>query len=174
MHSVQTCKPLVWFSTTDKFIVEELTSNHDIHKSIEIADCLRISGKMEEAESLLDKIDLRINAVDALKGIDTKKLRSLIASNDSTSETVIENSAAGQLPPLWIRGVNLAGAFARWAGAGFKMRTQEQIDERLAICQACDKFNGDACSVCGCNCNATGLLNKLALASESCPEGKWK
>lgn len=73
-----------------------------------------------------------------------------------------------------IRGWNFAAAMARWTLAGWPRRTQEEIDTRLAICQACPHLENDHCNQCGCACVETNrLMNKLALASEKCPLGKW-
>lgn len=79
------------------------------------------------------------------------------------------------LPPLLIRGWNFATAMWRWTSAGFPMRTQQDIDTRLAICQGCEFFANNACSQCGCGCTEeTRLINKLALSTEKCPVGKWQ
>ena len=79
------------------------------------------------------------------------------------------------LPPLIIRGLNFANAIAKHTANGFKRRSQVEINDRLAICQACPQFADNHCRVCGCPCvEANQLLNKLALASETCPLGKWK
>lgn len=64
--------------------------------------------------------------------------------------------------------------------AGSPTCSQEQIDARLAICQACplfirDKSNPDV-GVCGhkeCGCNLTNTqryLNALAWSDKSCPD----
>ena len=78
-------------------------------------------------------------------------------------------------PPNWmIRGWNFTQAMSRWVSAGRPMRTQAEIDERLAICQSCDQLRGDQCSKCGCTCVQTNqVINKLALSTEKCPLGKW-
>jgi hypothetical protein len=77
-------------------------------------------------------------------------------------------------PPLIIRGWNFAAAMARWTLAGMPRRTQAEIDERLAICQACPFLQNNHCTKCGCACvEQNRLVNKLALATEKCPEGKW-
>lgn len=77
-------------------------------------------------------------------------------------------------PSLVIRGWNFAAAMARWTLAGMPRRTQAEIDERLVICQACPFLENDHCSKCGCACvEYNRLVNKLALATERCPEGKW-
>ncbi len=79
------------------------------------------------------------------------------------------------LPSLMIRGWNFAAAMARWALAGMPRRTQEQIDVRLAICQACPALQNDHCTKCGCACVENNrLINKLSLSTEKCPDGKWQ
>lgn len=68
-----------------------------------------------------------------------------------------------------------AEALARWFAAGRPRRSQQRIDELLEVCRGCPKYRGGACSSCGCRVNASsiGVLNKLAMATESCPESKW-
>ena len=52
--------------------------------------------------------------------------------------------------------------------------TQEQINERLKICESCKWFRSNRCMKCGCACNKNKkYLNKLAWADQSCPVGKW-
>lgn len=67
-------------------------------------------------------------------------------------------------------------AFHVWAG--FPKSSQQQIDSRFAICQACDEFynsKDSTCLVCGCNISRKKVfLNKLAWADQECPVGKWK
>jgi hypothetical protein len=92
----------------------------------------------------------------------------LPTAHHSTSAT-----ESGQ-PSLLIRGWNFAAAMARWTVAGLPRRTQAEIDERLAICQACPFLQNNHCTKCGCACvEQNRLINKLALATEKCPEGKW-
>lgn len=60
---------------------------------------------------------------------------------------------------------------------GLPKSTQQQIDQRYAICIACEKFdsNNSLCSICGCNINNKRVfLNKLAWADQHCPINKWK
>lgn len=60
--------------------------------------------------------------------------------------------------------------------AGFPKSTQEQILDRLYICQKCDKFDkiNSQCLVCGCNISDKKIfMNKLAWADQKCPLGKW-
>lgn len=77
-------------------------------------------------------------------------------------------------PWLLIRGWNFTQALARWALAGLPRRSQAEIDARLAICQSCEFLKNDRCVKCGCACvERNRLINKLALATEKCPLGKW-
>lgn len=79
-----------------------------------------------------------------------------------------------ELPPLIIQGWNFASAMAHWAANGFKMRSKGEIAKRLAICQSCEFLQNQTCIKCGCPCNANQqVMNKLALSTEVCPEGKW-
>ncbi len=82
--------------------------------------------------------------------------------------------ASPAMPSLLIRGWNFATAMARWALAGMPRRTPEEIAARLEICQSCEFLAGDHCSKCGCACVENNqLINKLALSTEKCPEGRW-
>ncbi len=79
-------------------------------------------------------------------------------------------------PSLLIRGWNFATAIARWTAAGRPMRSKPEIEARLAVCQACPELTPDSvCRRCGCQCQETErVMNKLALATEKCPLGKWQ
>lgn len=78
-------------------------------------------------------------------------------------------------PSLLERAVSFAAASARHALAGFPMRTEDQIKSILEThCQPCPEFTGRECRLCGCKTNEKKrLLNKLAMATEHCPLGKW-
>ena len=94
---------------------------------------------------------------------------------DALGEATVEAppKAAGP-PPLLIRGSNFGTALARWTLAGMPRRTQSEIETRLAICQSCEFLKHQHCTQCGCLCDDHNrLLNKLALATERCPLGKW-
>lgn len=61
--------------------------------------------------------------------------------------------------------------------AGLPKSSKAQIQERLAICITCEKYNKkrSECMVCGCAIsNKKIFLNKLAWADQECPIGKWK
>ena len=68
-----------------------------------------------------------------------------------------------------------AEALGRWAIAGFKVCSEEQVANRLSICRSCEYFDEKArlglgkCKAPGCGCTKL----KLHLATESCPQGKW-
>ncbi len=80
-------------------------------------------------------------------------------------------------PGFFRRGLNFARAATMHALRGAPHASQETIDARLAICQACDFYNGQTCTHkdCGCNAGRTRrFLNKLAWADQQCPIGKWR
>ena len=59
---------------------------------------------------------------------------------------------------------------------GLPTCTQDQIDGRLSICEACPYFNGQLCTHASCGCNVSAepkFLNKLAWADQHCPMGRW-
>lgn len=60
--------------------------------------------------------------------------------------------------------------------AGFPKSSQQLIDERFAICNACELFDktNSQCLECGCNINNKKMfLNKLAWADQKCPLNRW-
>lgn len=71
---------------------------------------------------------------------------------------------------------NYAAALIKWIKAGRPTRTQAEIDRLLTEhCTPCDRFRNGSCSSCGCRINRDTLpfKNKLAMATEPCPLGKF-
>ena len=155
-------------------------SNADIATAFYCVECLRTSGN-DLASELLHQISISDfgknedvkNAIERHK----RKLDSgdidFMAAQEVSHVSPISQPVSLKSPPLMVRGINFASAMARWAMRGFKTRTQEEIDERLAICQGCEFYQNETCTKCGCACNESGWINKIALATESCPEKKW-
>lgn len=81
-----------------------------------------------------------------------------------------------QEPTLISKIKNYSQAISRHVFSGFEKRSQEEIDRLLNVCKRCVYFKNDTCSICGCaiNRNPNAFRNKLAMASEQCPIGKWK
>lgn len=73
--------------------------------------------------------------------------------------------------------VNYTKAVATHIATGAKKRTDEQVDELLAICQQCDNYNAvsESCHICGCKCThgSNAFSNKLRMQSQHCPLRKW-
>lgn len=86
-----------------------------------------------------------------------------------------------------------AQAVAQWVAAGRPVRTDERVREIFnTICKPCEWYNEEAksCRVCGCQIRDAednilgaianlipaikGFTNKLIMATQSCPKGKWK
>jgi|TARA_B100000073_G_C23721823_1_gene567934 hypothetical protein len=52
--------------------------------------------------------------------------------------------------------------------------TDEQISDRLAICNRCEYYENDACTLCGCHIvREKNYMNKLAKKESMCPDGRW-
>lgn len=146
------------------------------------ADCCRFNGRFDLAAKLIDLISTLAGPITpkVKKGIEAHRA-AIAAENrgfvidDGTGNTGLEEETLqNELPALWIRGWNFATAMIRHGQNGLKMCSQEKIDRRLSICQACPKLSNNHCSLCGCACNEQNrLLNKLALESEKCPLNKW-
>jgi len=72
-----------------------------------------------------------------------------------------------------VKAARFLRAVGRWAASGFKTVTEAQYDQRVETCTNCHFFRGvhnfhASCGKCGCS----GL--KLWLATEKCPDGKWR
>jgi len=135
-----------------------INTEESLSRAMGVVDCCRAEGREDLAVDLADKIAAFPLAKEGHVAIRLKVFR------DGT-----------QMPPILILGWNFAGAMVRWAGSGFKRCPKKQISERLAICQSCPHLVDNHCQLCGCACIETNqLMNKLALASEACPLGKWK
>jgi len=69
-----------------------------------------------------------------------------------------------------------AQAVATWTAAGFPVREQAEVERIEAdLCRPCEKYIDGRCKQCGCQVTASSipLLNKIKMATESCPQGKW-
>lgn len=84
-----------------------------------------------------------------------------------------------ELPPLIVRFGRLMVALARWKYHGSPVRSEEQMDQLLMVCERCPHFTGTACAHpdCGCAINdVESWRNKLYLATENCPDSpsRWQ
>lgn len=68
-----------------------------------------------------------------------------------------------------------ASEVAKWLAAGRPVRSDAEVENLLAICKACDQFDGAACRKCGCRINRSkwAFANKLRMATTDCPLNKW-
>ena len=92
---------------------------------------------------------------------------------------------ASNIKKVW----TYAKALARWAKAGYPIRTQEQAQAIFdTYCKKCEYFNGKMCRHLNCGCRISGqyktpptllgqvrkaLSDKLTMGTEKCPENKW-
>lgn len=77
-------------------------------------------------------------------------------------------------PGLITKVKHYAISVARWNAAGSPVRPTEEIGRIFSICESCEhyaKASRPHCKLCGCSLSKlpNGLLNKIAMATESCP-----
>ncbi len=85
-----------------------------------------------------------------------------------------------ELPSLVARIGHYGLSVGAWIAKGRPVRSDEEIEKLLDICEECehhgrDKRGTPVCAKCGCctNNRHSGWVNKLAMATEKCPVGKW-
>jgi hypothetical protein len=87
-----------------------------------------------------------------------------------------ERKAAAQFetPGFFAKVGHLARAMGGWAKERFRVTTEAGMAERRAICNPCEHRDPikDECKLCGCHLSGL-ILNKLRVATEACPVGKW-
>lgn len=106
-------------------------------------------------------------------GLVPEEARPLPAPPPSAEPSVIRRAVALS----W----SLAQAEAAWIAAGKPVRSAEEIEEIYETqCQPCEYFKPGrsvgrgSCGQCGCALRkAGGVLNKIKMATEHCPAGKW-
>ena len=74
--------------------------------------------------------------------------------------------------------VNYFGAVRRWVASGRPTRSEKEIEQLFNDnCKGCDRYDPvkHACKSCGCNVSteSSPLSNKLAMATEHCPIGRF-
>ena len=70
-------------------------------------------------------------------------------------------------------------ALSRWIKAGRPVRSEEEIKKIFeTCCKPCEAYEAltSSCCCCGCRVNLVKAapLNKIAMATEECPWGKWE
>lgn len=92
---------------------------------------------------------------------------------------IVWNPGSSDDPPRRIaattKAFRYAEALARWVKAGRPVRSTEEVDRILDICQACEYYENETCQKCGCviRKKPAAFRNKLKMATESCPVEKW-
>ena len=189
MHTQSQCESIA--SAVERLGISIVQNdNKSIWEAFQAAECCRRSGRFELARTIIAAIESQeISIGDTIRSATQRHSTKIDARDYSAIDDWLISQTAPNLPqlftpsgdipeppPIWIRGLNYSKAMARWVSAGFPMCTQEQIESRLAICQGCLLLVNDICTheKCGCNCSDKNhALNKLAIATERCPEGKW-
>ncbi len=67
-------------------------------------------------------------------------------------------------------------AVTEWVAAGRPTRSDAEIADIVRIfCKPCSFYYRGSCRECHCHVRESGpvLLNKVAMATQHCPRGKW-
>ncbi len=97
----------------------------------------------------------------------------------STEKPSVSGDRKYKTEPLGIvaKGVNYAKAIVRWKMAGSPVRSDEEVVRIFEdLCWKCEHFTTNStCPLCGCRVSKStnALLNKIRMATESCPLKKW-
>lgn len=82
-----------------------------------------------------------------------------------------------KLPTLTQKALHYVAAVVQHYATGANTRPNEEVEALLTICQQCENYNSvlEICRVCGCRCTngSNAFFNKLRMASQHCPRGKW-
>ncbi|MFA5262234.1 MAG: hypothetical protein WC378_00305 [Opitutaceae bacterium] len=105
-------------------------------------------------------------------GADTPEARAKREAELATAETAYRETIGPSLPA---KTGHYAAALLRWARAGCPVRSDGEVTAIVVTCQACEKYAGGSCSVCGCKVSHSPwpMANKARMATEVCPLGKW-
>jgi hypothetical protein len=102
----------------------------------------------------------------------------LSASDTGSDSQAPKENESIQSPGLMMQGLKYAKATGRWFIDGRPVRSEAEI--RLIYdecCKVCDYFNAKkrTCNICKCRVRRSGpaIANKIAMATEHCPESKW-
>ncbi|TWT43068.1 hypothetical protein KOR42_45280 [Thalassoglobus neptunius] len=96
-------------------------------------------------------------------------VESTICANCTTKETPCETPREPMKKTLGGMGWDAARAIADFVSDGLSTVTKQVYEKRIAICQDCDRRQGNRCLECGCF-----LQLKARGRAFRCPLGKWE
>lgn len=76
--------------------------------------------------------------------------------------------AKKKYPSLARQAINFGTSLVRHALNGFKVVEKNELDRRMSLCMACEHWQDNRCTKCGCFTAA-----KTAWERETCPIGRW-
>lgn len=80
-------------------------------------------------------------------------------------------------PSIFQQATNYAKAVARHISNGMETRSDVEVSDILSTCRKCEDYlpEESRCRVCGCRLSngESAFTNKLRMASEKCPKGRW-
>jgi hypothetical protein len=94
------------------------------------------------------------------------------------SESTPPTATGPKAPNIVRRALSYAEAIVEWNAAGKPERSNEEVQGIFQqLCRPCKRFNAEKqmCLDCGCRVADSGyvLFNKIKMATQHCPKGKW-
>jgi hypothetical protein len=104
-----------------------------------------------------------------------------VQTNDNVPMPISASITAANeevMPGLSTRVSRYSRAIHRWIVAGQPVRPEEEVRQIFeTLCRSCEHFDAqrEICKTCGCRVRKSGLalMNKIRMATEQCPRGKW-
>ncbi len=110
-----------------------------------------------------------------------KALRTRIPGNRTALLGDVDHILATFQEPTWPeKAKHWTKAIARWIAAGCRVRDPEEQERCRMVCHKCPSKayepQQQMCVVCGCGVaqHIFRVMDKVAMATEVCPEGHWK
>lgn len=102
----------------------------------------------------------------------------LCQSLERSERAKATNEEDNKPPKLVGRIISYAEALIEWTAAGKPERSDDEVQRIFhQCCQPCKRFDGgkQICLECGCRVTTSSFafLNKIKMATQHCPKGKW-
>lgn len=144
---------------------------------------------MDKSELLMATIHIHPNGIKAIYlGAEEREAwekdrtkpettRTIGDDTEATQKVTLAKAGAERLGVGWDDARRYAKALARWAKAGYPTRPQPEVLRIMRDrCGRCEWNVDGRCRKCGCRVNRSRipLTNKIKMATEDCPLGKWE
>lgn len=122
------------------------------------------------AQEMLDVSDEEVMQMIKDAGLDAKDF--------DKAQWIGDSELPPDYPPMSMQLWTYKEALIRWAKAGRPTRTQEEVEHiHKTCCEPCEWYDKEQQRCKGCGCKVTvgaiAVFNKLKMATEKCPRGRF-